>query len=106
MLKNDFVVALVSLKHVLSAIKRLSVALQAGDLELHRCLKYVNDFSDLLKRWRNDEGSGSFDNVFRDAEKVLGDVRHPSAADRDNPNVTRVSGALTGVLSTILSLNT
>ena len=64
--RHKFVVALQCLNHVLGLTKTVSVALQAKNLKLLKCLEQINTVLQVLKSWRDGYGSGSFDN-YQDA---------------------------------------
>ena len=57
--------------------KPLSALLQKGELELISAIKFVNNRTDLMKKWRSGEGSGRFEKVCRDASIILGEVQLP-----------------------------
>ena len=75
MSRNKFVVAMMTLKHVMTTTKPLSVTLQKGEMELIRALKYVKELTGVLENWRSGSGSGRFEAVFQDASNLLGEVQ-------------------------------
>ena len=83
--RHEFVISLQCLKHVLILTKPVSIKLQAVDLELVGCLKHIRTVCNLLQTWRDGSGSGSFDNEYKDAEEMVGELRIdalPSASRR------------------------
>ena len=71
-MRSEFLIALMTMEHLLRVTKATSIAIQGPSLELPQSMNHietcVNSFN-----WRNDEGGGSYKKVHSDTANV-GDV--------------------------------
>ena len=74
MMRSEFLIALMSLKHLLGATKATSIALHGASLELPQSMDHIRNLRHLFQQWRDGEGNSRYEKVHSDTAKP-GDIQ-------------------------------
>ena len=80
-LRSEFIIALMSMKHVLAATKPTSVTLQGSAPEFPEAVEHIKNLRFLFQQWRDSECSGCYQRIHNYTVKI-GDVHLEGRRDR------------------------